>query len=182
MKNVSKIVLVAAIVLVSLAVLAPPAVHAVVATFVQVVNTAANPAITQDTSKQAAQIVTLLCTSQSSYPSPAACVQVNDHGIGGSTQYQVPASTHFILTSLAFTPPGPTGNGYISIFDQNPSFSAFSQYDFLRIADLTQQTDFQFSSGISMGSAAQPAIEIEPGGTVPAGNYCVRLHGYLTEN
>ena len=46
-----------------LALLAPRAVHAVVATAVQVVNTSASPAITQDTSRQASQIVTVSCAS-----------------------------------------------------------------------------------------------------------------------
>src|ERR1700727_1530632 len=44
-----------------LALLAPKAVHAVVATAVQVVNTSANPAITEDTSRQASQVVTIWC-------------------------------------------------------------------------------------------------------------------------
>src|ERR1700727_1530275 len=44
-----------------LALLAPKAVHAVVATAVQVVNTSASPANTEDTSRQAAQILTINC-------------------------------------------------------------------------------------------------------------------------
>jgi hypothetical protein len=185
MKNVSKIVLVAlvALVLVSgVAVLTPRAVHAVVATLVQVVNTAANPAITQDTSKQASQILTLQCAPQTSYPSTSSCLQVDDHGQAASTQYQVPASTHFILTSLEYVPLGPSGNANLSIFDQNPSFSAFSQFEFLGITDLTKQTNFQFSSGIDMGSATQPAIVLEPPVSSLIGFYCIRLHGYLTAN
>ena len=49
--------------------IAPKAAHAVVSTLVQVANTIANPAITQDTSKTAAQLVNPSCDPSGAPPS-----------------------------------------------------------------------------------------------------------------
>ena len=99
---------------------APRAAHAVVAALVQVVNTTANPAVTQDTSKQASQILTLSCRLQgSSTPSALSCFQIDGHGLQSTTQYTVPSTTHFILTSLDYFPGfSSSGPAELDLIDQ----------------------------------------------------------------
>jgi purine nucleoside permease len=80
---------------------APKSVHAAVAALVQVANTAANPAITQDTSKAASQLVYLVC-----YPpaeSAPFVVQCSSQG-GSGAQYTVPSGQNLVVTSMMITP------------------------------------------------------------------------------
>ena len=71
----------------------PRAAHAVAAALVEVVNTTANPAITQDTSKQASQIVTLVCYPANSLPAANACIQIDARAHYSATQpYAVPSN------------------------------------------------------------------------------------------
>src|SRR5580700_1684917 len=85
-----------------LALLAPKAVHAVVATAVQVVNTSASPAFTEDTSLQASQIVTIKCELDTGV---LGCNQVLPNGfaggqVGPNGGYVVPANQYFVLKSM----------------------------------------------------------------------------------
>src|ERR1700679_1864656 len=77
-----------------LALLAPKAIHAVVATAVQVVNTSASPAITADASRQAAQIVTIQCEVTTQFSAPRACGGPGSYTgtIGPNGGYVVPAN------------------------------------------------------------------------------------------
>ncbi len=165
-----------AVLAVLLTLAAPRAVHALAAALVQVVNTTANPAITQDTSRQASQIVTLLCQTQSVYPTPFACIQIDSHGQDAPTLvYTVPSSSNFILTSLDYFPNGAaSGQGYLTILDQTqPS----SSYESIGVVDLSKPVSFQFSSGIVVGGTAQPEVACSCG----FGPF-IYLHGYLTSN
>jgi hypothetical protein len=72
---------------------APKAAHAIVATLVQVANTSANPAITQDVSKLASQSVELVCLPN------VICGQVLPNGSIVSN-YSVPAGSSLIVTTI----------------------------------------------------------------------------------
>lgn len=152
-----------------LALLAPRAVQAVVATAVQVVNTSASPAITQDTSRQGSQVVTISCNTNPIRGS-ALCSQVLPDGYysgqrGPNGGYLVPANQYFVLTSMDWS--GSTATGiylYLSNLQlNNYMLQAYSQ--------------ISFSSGIAFGSNTEvfPAPVSGPSGTLI-------LHGYLTSN
>jgi hypothetical protein len=158
----------------ALTLLAPKAMHAVVATLVQVANTTANPAITQDTTKQASQILTLNCQPGGIPPAPApSCTQVLDTGFEAGTQYVVPASTKLVLTSLDYYPLAGTGKIGIGIEDITSTPLLFEA---LLINNQSLESTMQFSSGIVMGTGLHPGvISSNP-------NAVVYLHGYLTAN
>ena len=79
---------------------APKAAHAVVATLVQVSNTTANPAITQDVSKFASENVELHCISF------FHCGQIlSDGSLHGD--YQVPAGHSLVITTIQVNTSGP---------------------------------------------------------------------------
>jgi hypothetical protein len=157
-----------------LALLAPKAVHAVVATAVQVVNTSANPAITEDNSRQAAQIVTIMCpTNRNSSPS---CTQVLPNGDAGALPgphggYVVPANQSFVIKSLdSFLNTSVEVDLVISTFGTPGA----------RIAEsvvIPANGQISFSSGIVAG----PGTEVSPdNGSLDPG--VLTLHGYLTSN
>src|SRR6201997_5426256 len=79
---------------------APRAAHAVVAALVQVANTTANPAVTQDTSKAASQIVHLTTLGQSAV-SPLSLTALHQYIPGGTfgPAYVVPAGQNLVITS-----------------------------------------------------------------------------------
>jgi hypothetical protein len=156
---------------------APRAVHAIAATLVQVTNTSANPAVTQDTSRQASQIVNLACQPVASFTG-VGCLQLDSHGNFGHQSYAVPSSTSFVLTSLDYWPNGAApGSGYLQILDQTNATPINSAYEFVAIANFSMPFTIQFPSGIVVGSTAQPAI-------VSSANFgpYIFLHGYLTSN
>jgi len=156
---------------------APRAAHAIAATLVQVVNTSANPAITQDTSRQASQIVNLACQPVTSFTG-VGCFQVDSHGNFGHQGYAVPATSNFILTSLDYWPNGAaSGLGYLQIIDQTNPTPLNSAYEFLGLPNFSMPFTIQFPSGIVVGSTAQPAIVA----SLSSGQY-IYLHGYLTSN
>jgi hypothetical protein len=158
-----------------LALLAPKAAHAVVATAVQVVNTSANPAITQDASLQASQIVTITCQVQTS--ETASCRQVLPNGQTGtpgpSGGYVVPTNQYFVLKSMD-TEIVITGQGGITIF-----LIDSTQHDEHSVESVLSTANGQISFG--SGTVAGPGIEVVP---APAGVIAghVTLHGYLTSN
>jgi hypothetical protein len=75
-----------------LAVAAPKAVHATVAALVQVVNTAANPAITQDVSKLASLEVQLNCSP--------ICYQIFPDAATSASAFSVPAGQSLVISTI----------------------------------------------------------------------------------
>jgi hypothetical protein len=73
-------------------VLAPKATHALVAAFVQVTNTAANPAITQDVSKLASQKVQLNCSP--------VCYQIFPDATTATSVFTVPAGQSLVISTI----------------------------------------------------------------------------------
>lgn len=160
-----------------LALLAPQAVHAVVATAVQVVNTNANPAITEDTSRQASQIVTIQCDI--SLTDTATCIQILPNGSYGDPHgqrggYVVPANQYFVLKSMDTTIALPNYAPDLYIVLSTPQVSE----SVAEIVPISQNGQISFASGIAVG----PGMEVFPltGSSGVEGQ--VTLHGYLTPN
>jgi len=158
-----------------LALLAPKAVHAVVATAVQVVNTSASPAITEDTSRQASQIVTIQCGLSDDI---ASCFQIlpnggfgDQHGQRGG--YVVPANQYFILKTVDTAFVNPTFSTNLVILLSTPQLLE----TVAEAVPISQNGQISFASGI----VAAPGMEVIPsaGGEVYGE---VTLHGYLTPN
>jgi hypothetical protein len=155
-----------------LALLAPKAVHAIVATAVQVVNTSASPAMTEDTSLQASQIVTISCSVASG--SSVFCSRATPTGgfegtPGPNGGYIVPANQYFVLKSMDSYGTVPVIG--IRLF-QNMNTPG-------PIEEVLPPSNGQIS--FSSGIVAGPGIEIVPNPGGYAFGY-VTLHGYLTSN
>lgn len=154
----------------------PRAVHALVATLVQVANTTANPAITQDTSKQASQTVTLSCPI---YILPAlACYSIDQHGIFSfPTQYVVPSSANFVVTGMDYVPLGVgTSSAILAIYDNGTTGSGYEE---IKLANANNQGQIMFPTGIVLGAGVTPRVSfVGPSTQIPL----VTLHGYLTSN
>jgi hypothetical protein len=147
--------------------------HAVVASLVQVVNTAANPAITQDTSRQASQVVSLYCAEY-----PSLCNQILEGGGLASTAYAVPAGFHLIVTSADIFVATPfTGSG-TQLYLQNTANG--EPYEYFNIPSGSSGASYNFASGISVGSGT--GLSINEVFLSSAGSVVFYLHGYLTAN
>ncbi len=158
-----------------LVVCVPRAAHAVAAALVQVTNTAANPAITEDTSHQASQIVTIQCQTLSFSPF-MNCEHITG-GINGEVPgpnggYVVPANQYFVLKSIddyTFSNSSPVQVGIRLLGPQNQGNPAETVF-------MSPNSQISFASGIVAG----PGTEVTPG--IIEGAALLTLHGYLTSN
>jgi len=150
----------AALLMVSL----PKAAHAVAAALVEITNTAANPAVTQDVSKRASEIVNLYC-------SDIVCVPVES--IGG-TQYVVPAGKSLVVTAVdIYSPYGPK---IVNLYDLPPGSPAyFLGYTLAIYGGVSGQGHYAYPSGIVWGPGRSPRV----GESEEISTY---LYGYLTSN
>lgn len=151
----------------------PRTAHAIVATLVQVANTTANPAITQDTSKQAAQVVSLLCQE-----SPLLCIQILEAGGIASGAYSVPTGLHLVVTSAdvfvntPFTSPG------TQMYLQNTASG--EPYEYFNIPEGSGGAQFNFGSGFSVASGS--GLSLNEAFLSSGGSVVFYVHGYLTAN
>jgi hypothetical protein len=156
------------------ALVTPKTAHAIVATLVDVVNTTANPAITQDTSKQASQIVTLYCPSTASL---MPCYQLDEQGVLSTIQYSVPSTGHYVITGIDFAPNG-FGTGGADLALTN-NYDTTHTYYFIQINNVANFNITQLSFiGLVMGPTTKPAIANQVGFSEGS----IWLHGYLTAN
>jgi hypothetical protein len=168
--------LVLAAVLISLAV--PQVAHGLVAALVQVVNTAAAPAITQDVSKLAAQNMSFL-----SSPNLTDTLHVRGKdGVLGSP-FTVPAGQTLIITSVNFFPDSAFNFAPAVILRDFSNLS--SQYAiWWAPAGVTAagavSSQFTYPVGIAIQAGITPAVSISQPGF--SGILEVELHGYLTSN
>jgi hypothetical protein len=156
------------------ALVTPKTAHAIVATLVEVVNTTANPAITQDTSKQASQILTLYCPSTSSL---MPCYQLDEQGVLSTIQYTVPSTSHYVITSIDFEPNGlGTAQNRLALTN---NYDTTHTYYFIQINNVTNFNITQLSFiGLVIGPTTKPAIVNQVGFSEGS----IWLHGYLTAN
>jgi len=144
----------------------------------QVGNTAANPAVTQDVTKFAAQSIELVWPNGFIAPStPVSMYQMSPDGTTSGTPFVVPAGQKFVLTTLDVLPNGNnSGNIAVGIF--NNAFTGAVREEF-NVPD-TYTTQFQFPRGIVFSA----------GSTVGFINFGVShdyvwsptMYGYLTAN
>jgi hypothetical protein len=141
---------------------APKAAHAVVVTLVQVANTSANPAITQDVSRLASQSVQLVCVSINN------CAQILPDGSTPDQWYTVPAGSHLVITTVQINTSGTpstqlmqsTGAGNVT----RGSWTLDTAGSFL----------FQYPSGIVFSSGSVFYMNFQQGQTY--------LSGYIVSN
>jgi hypothetical protein len=167
-----------------LALLVPKAAHAVAATLVQVANTTANPAISQDTSRQASQIVTLECLGISAQMT-VNCYQVLPSSNSNSNaQYYVPSGQNLVITSIDYvllqTTSAPTSTTIFKLVPVNPPCCLSWVYEEFLVIDTTQTT-MNLSSGIVVGPTLGPGFATYSTGLAIEG-YNLTVHGYLTAN
>jgi hypothetical protein len=137
----------------------PKVVHAAVATLVQVVNTISDPAITQDTSKTASQIVNMFCNPSAN---EVPCQS-------GGADYKVPKGQTLVITSIVITPQfSNTGTQTAEIF------AGVGFVQSLNVTNTTS-TEFLYPSGIVIPSGY--AIRA---GSGPSD--LIWVNGYLTAN
>lgn len=153
---------------------APKQVHAAVATLVQVANTISNPAITQDTSKAASQIVNLACVVYETTDPQNQCVTMN------SQVYTVPSNQSLVITSITVTPfpNGATGSETVYLYDsQGNATSVFSVG--------AASVQFALPAGQVFPPGAKPTAGIVSayGGLATSGlKTIIFANGYLTAN
>jgi hypothetical protein len=146
---------------------APKAVHAAVATLVQVVNTISNPAITQDTSKTAAQIVNL-----EFFPN-GSVLTCENLKTGAQGPYEVPSGQTLMITAITITPP----DGASGVQDVSAIAASFFPVTLLSLrVTNTATTQFVFPSGIWVPGGFSMGMEF----TGPAPT--IWVSGYLTTN
>jgi hypothetical protein len=147
----------------------PRAAHAVAAAvLVQVLNTSANPAITQSAPSQAAQLVNL--QGNTSGPTLSTFVFVSG-GIflGPLPSYSVPANQALVVTDVDIQP---SCSGPMEIVISNESESmAWS-------VSGPNTTHFEYRSGTVFPAGSTPHVS----GSSSACPVDVRMHGYLTTN
>ena len=91
-----------------IAALAPKATRGIAAALVQVANTAANPAMTQDTSKLVSQVVELTCGAATQN-----CTQLLPDAPLQSTAFTVPTGQTLVVTNVEFES---VDNGNVATF------------------------------------------------------------------
>jgi len=148
---------------------APKAANAVVVTLVQVANTTANPAITQDVSKLASQNVQLWCVGG------ARCVQLVPDGEtpGFVTFYTVPVGSSLVITTVQINT-----TGSVSAQLSQPNAGGLDRG--LWILSAGGSFQFQYPSGIVFSTGSTLAFN-GPGGSFTPFT-AAYLTGYIVSN
>jgi len=157
-----------------LTLVAPHTAHAYAAALVQVVNTIASPAVTQDTSRAASQIVHLT-TNGKALVAPATMTQLHQYMSGGTfgPPYVVPAGENLVITSIEASVTS-AGGSYLNLYDN----TTVGQREFWYLPN-PGLTQLQFPSGFVYPAGTSVYVYI--GGTSPS-QMVVDIHGYLTAN
>ena len=163
-----------------LSLIVPPAAHAVVATLVQLVNTAAAPAVTQDVSKLASQNMSF--TSELDNANPALLISRGKDGVLGSA-FTVPAGQTLIITSVNFTPDSASNFAPAVLLQDSSNLN--SRYGFWSApggvtAAGGVSSQFVYPVGIAIQSGITPSLRVSQPGF--SGIITVDLQGYLTSN
>jgi hypothetical protein len=156
----------AAIVAAALLLAAPRAAHAIAATLVQVTNTAASPAITQGTEKQAAQLVDLF--AQSSFSEFYNVLPTGNYVFG----YAIPSNQYLVITGVDVTPATCQGTISVSLVTSG-TLEIKSWY----VAG-PNTTHFDYPSGILLAPGLTPTAAFSSSSCIAF----VQMHGYLTSN
>lgn len=150
----------------------PRGVHAVAPALVQVGNIAANPAVTQDSSRAASQIVELEAFSGNG--EYQLLQQVSNTGKISSSAFTVPNGQYFVVTSVEIAP-SIGGPGYDYVYLTDGETANHREYWMVPQSSTTQ---FQFPAGLVFG----PRQTIGLYAPSAAGLVYLYVHGYLTTN
>jgi len=159
-----------ALLVTTFAIIGPRTVHAIVATLVQVVNTSANPAITQDISGQASQIVTLFINDNGN------SFLINAAGVVSNVQYSVPVGQVLVITSIDVTPASHYSPGAAAFILEGLIGQYTNTFETFAVPTSQQTWIIAIRPGIAMGAGTSPFIGDQFG--VPS--VSITLHGYLT--
>jgi hypothetical protein len=160
---------------------APKQAHALVTTWVTVVNAIGNPVVTQDTPHMASQLVTLVAlVGPAEENIPGFFNQVDPLANISTANYQAPPTQNLVITSVEFYPAAladaPVYFGLLF-----PAVGAGGgYYQFWKVTS-DSSTSFQYPSGIVLGAGVVPSMAILPP-FPPSVSFKVFLHGYLTAN
>jgi hypothetical protein len=141
---------------------APRAAHALVVALVQVTNTVATPAITQDVSKLASQSVELAC-----FPGQG-CGQILPNG-STSTTYFVPTGSSLVITTVQINTTL-TGSNTVELLQSGGTRGTW-------VLNGAGTFEFQYPSGIAISSGQEFLFEGGQNGTDHS-----FLIGYLVSN
>lgn len=163
----------------------PRAAHAVAAALVQVTNTASNPAVTQDTSHMASQMVHLSCFGEVNGFSQS-CVLISPSGeLGSVYSYTVPAGQSLVITSVDVTGGAsgssggcPAALGVFLNFAGNIFASSNWYWQLAPSAGTT--THFTYPPGFAVNGTTLTGLLV---GSSNASCYAIaHIYGYLTAN
>ena len=143
----------------------PRTAHALAAALVQVSNTPASPANTQDISKQASQMVQLFCPAA---PDSISNCRVD---ISGGPQYMVPAGQTLVINTVEFIPQSGAAEYQVEFLDTTHN-NPIHPWGFAG----PNNVQFQYPTGIMLPAGT------EPGFFEGSGNVLVMMNGYLTTN
>jgi hypothetical protein len=161
-----------ALVLGALAIGTPKAAHAVVATLVQVVNTAANPAITHETALQASQLIFLTTTFATTINGDTPFQPYIPGGSVGQN-YTVPAGESLVVTAVDLTS---NCNGTMLVtLDDSGGLYFMKSLNFVSTQFVTNH--FTYPSGLVFASGFAPSLINRANGGC---SISADLHGYLT--
>ena len=152
----------------------PREVHAFAAALVQLTNTTANPAVTEDISREASQIVHLTTQGKANV-NPSVMTQLHEYIPGGTfgPGYVVPVGQNLVITSIEASVIT-AGNNYLNLYDNTTTGQR--EYWYLPNVGLTQ---LQFPSGFVYPADSSVYVYIGGQGTT---QMVVDIHGYLTAN
>jgi hypothetical protein len=140
---------------------APRAAHALVVALVQVTNTVATPAITQDVSKLASQNVQILCVGATN------CTQILPDGSSPVPTFDVPSGSHLVITTVQINTPSATS---VQLNQSGPTFGVRGSWTLIGAGSF----QFQYPSGIVFSSGSDLFIPNQSDRTY--------LTGYLVSN
>jgi hypothetical protein len=150
----------------------PPTAHAVVAALVQVTNTVT----TQDTSKQAGQLIHLQIGLSSDVVSKFNLVTAS----GENPNYSVPTTASLVINTVSITPAiDNTSSSFTLHFEagsQTMNWAIPGQPSLAQFATM----QFNYPSGIVIGPGFSPNIQMETNGS--GNDIIVDMFGYLTNN
>lgn len=155
---------------------APKVAHGLAAAMVQVVNTVASPAITQETNRQAAQILTLSTSvSAGSFSEVFLFNQLSPQAGTTGGSYTTPSGQNFVITSIEFAPTAGSGDLRLVLLN-GFNINTYEEWS----VPAGSVTNLQYPSGIVIGPSVAPILVPSSGSSTAAFN--VYLHGYLTAN
>jgi hypothetical protein len=151
----------------------PPAAHAVAAALVQVTNTVT----TQDTSRQASQLVHLNVDLSSDLVSKFNLVTAS----GPIANYSVPTTASLVITSVDITPALDNTSASFTLHFGGGSSNAMNwaipgQPSLVQFATI----QFTYPSGIVIAPGFTPNIQMETNGS--GNDVFIDMFGYLTNN